>query len=215
MKFFNQSETHTLIGEMWGLFYSMGTAEYRDRVWRDTLSENQKFSHTLEIRSSFLNPTGGITDSENFNLSLYEYKANTKDKVSKEAYRDIHIAFEGDYTDEGKAPLGTIKDIAIPAVTEVSYFDSIDNSKTLVAGVQYLLKQRKSLILEIGVDPVLALTSSLRGVQEGIDNVLKLTNHDEELKEVIQDILTSGSIDDYQDLSLVERIEQEVVRHHA
>lgn len=193
----------------------MGSQEYKNRVSRASALEFQKYGHTLEVRSSFFNKSGGIRDSENFNLASYEARSYSNDKVAKETYRDIHIAFEGDYNEDGQAPLGTVKDTAIPHSKEVSHFDNVENSKTLVEGVRYLLKHRKSLLIEVGVDPILALTASLREVDEGTANILKLTNHSEEVKEIIQDILTSSNIDDLQDLTLVERIEQEVDKQNA
>lgn len=218
MRFFSRVKTNVNAGEIWGMFADMGTETYRNRAAKSDTYYSRKYGHTLEVLSAAQTSRSKYgsakMDQSSFDLAAYEARCYTNDTRSPDFYRDLHIAMEGDVDEYGQIPAGTVQMKDLPK-REVFSFSTIENSTSIRDGIKYLMEHRVPLQRDVGVDPIISLLASLDGDEEATANVVKLTNHTEELKDIITDILTSTDIDDLQDYTLYERVQNEVDKYNA
>lgn len=184
-------------GRIWSLFSSL--AEEQQNQSEFGLSCD--YSHTLEIVKAAMSGSIALDDEnlENFNLKAYEYKCKENDKIvrfnnaKKELFIVDGFSMDSDSKESPKVKYGDISEKSVMSLRTSSLdLDNIVNNASFNNNLENLLNIRTKVMVEYGVDVVIALSEALKGVSDAIDNIKQISDRDEYVKNVIIALCSSA-----------------------
>lgn len=170
-------------GKIWSLFAELSEASSQSLIKNVPMA----FSHTVEIINTALSGNSVMLSDENFSLTAYEYGCRKNDKVEKylSAKKELFIVDVDEHTDaeDNKVGFGDIsskrlghKDVNFDMVLDNQAFDEC---------LARLLGIREYTTISYGVDIVVALKSSLEGIEGATNEVKKVVEKDKVVEDVI------------------------------
>lgn len=173
------------IGKVWSLFSDL--YEVNKMIDRE---RSISYGHSVDIINSALS---GSIRTDDFNLAAYEYKCdiNEKNLRFKRVENELFIVDEfGDTDDSQKVGFG---DISVRKLgTKDNSYDEIVDDETFNTCFNSLLGMRNRVIVDYGIDIILALRESLDGVNEAMNLVKIITNQEKDLEVVVTSLCSSS-----------------------
>lgn len=163
----------------------------RSAIWsllRDADRESG-FSHLYDVVQAATSGSLSV-NQEGFSLAAYNNKSEFNDKRSKQTNDSAYfIVSDVEREDGATRNMNTVSDTVLKQFDEA--LDSVTSEKTIMEGIVRLASMRTKLSIELGIDPLVSLHSSLQDNPGSLHNVSILVSHSEELAELFEDIATS------------------------
>lgn len=185
MRYFRYKYSGSL-GLIWQLFAELKDAPEECLSQKDRITRCD-YGHTEKIINSAMN--GKLFD-DNFSLKDYEYKCQSNDKITrfKNSQKVLSIVTD-EMPKDSKRNIGTIRESQLKVSERV--FETIDSKSDIDKNIERLFSIREDYIVNKGLDPVVMLRNSLRGIPEAI-KIMKGTQGDKELNSIIQALLEAA-----------------------
>jgi len=188
MKYFDY-QTQTSMSRVWMLFKDMGTVDPA------VLDSMPAYSHTLDIVKAALSGSISLTDDaiRGFNLSAYEYKCRENDRNSgyETAKTELHIVETDNTDDEIRVGMGDVSDRTLHFYDDA--YEKVARDDEFKSYLRELVNCRSKYIVEMDIDVVNVLISSLKGISSAITDLKSVIAKDARVGEIVTALCESCS----------------------
>ena len=198
MDFFAYAPDPVMYGKTLCALSELGSKEYRQRMFalgRSTAPSSMgsmEIEHTLEIVTHGMRKGSRISE----NLNLYAYSARAKENDKRNQYRvdqkTFHILNQEKSEDGYDVHVQRTLPSHVLSSGEGGY-ESVEVELSAKESVRYMRKNRKNILLEHGVDPIVAL-ARMNDNLDAQENIQMLYRKDIGFRKVMDSIRHVASI---------------------
>lgn len=188
MRYFKYKPQRNM-GKIWELFYGLSDVQLLEAKEKNASrrSDYKPFEYVYEAISSAMRMS--LSELQEFNVESYQYKTHQYVKMNKSNQAKKVMSFVEDREEVqlyGVILSSQIADDRYSADEDVIIQDWFDSS------IARLRKIRKFVILDKGIDLVVVLEKALNNVQDFVLRLKNLTDSDDEIKDIVEGLLSGG-----------------------
>lgn len=192
MRYFDY-QCNDKMGTIWGMFKDLASIPEVDRDPNEF--GRCLYDHTLDIVKSFSNKIerGVDLNNEDFCLRAYELKCQQRDHIQrlKDADDVLAIVEDSDVDEEKGVGYGEISSRNLKSYEEL--YDAIDDLDAFERYLNALYDINKTYITERGVNIVVLLKSSLKGIPMAVERLQKILKEDTLVKDLVINLCETSS----------------------